>query len=115
MVSDTFVSFNLVLANGTEIKVDSDNHSDLLWAMKGAGHNFGIVTSFELKIYPNPVESWYHKFYRFSRDKLEPIFEELNKLHNNGTPPVEMASNYGGFWWDTTVSDTEVSDISAST
>ncbi|KAH8199349.1 hypothetical protein TruAng_006481 [Truncatella angustata] len=109
LVSDNFVSFNLVLANGTEIKVNKESHNDLFWAMKGAGHNFGIVTSFELKIHPNPVESWYYKFYRFSGDKLEIIFEELNKLHNNGTIPVEMASNYGGFWWDTTVSDTEAS------
>ncbi|KAH6653118.1 hypothetical protein BKA67DRAFT_678230 [Truncatella angustata] len=109
LVSDNFVSFNLVLANGTEIKVNNESHNDLFWAMKGAGHNLGIVTSFELKIHPNPVESWYYKFYRFSGDKLEIVFKELNKLHNNGTIPVEMASNYGGFWWDTTVSDTEAS------
>ncbi|KXX77308.1 6-hydroxy-D-nicotine oxidase [Madurella mycetomatis] len=29
-----------------------DTRPDLWWAMKGAGHNFGIVTSVAVKIYP---------------------------------------------------------------
>ncbi|KAG9232703.1 hypothetical protein BJ875DRAFT_513893 [Amylocarpus encephaloides] len=49
LVSDQFVSMKVVLANGSLITVDEK--SDLFWAMKGAGHNFGIVTSVTSKIY----------------------------------------------------------------
>lgn len=52
MVSDNFRQLNVVLANGTAIRVNETSYSDLLWGMKGAGHNFGIVTSFEINIFP---------------------------------------------------------------
>lgn len=52
LISDNFVRLNVVLANGTAIAVSNSSHADLLWAMKGAGHNFGVVTSFEFNIYP---------------------------------------------------------------
>ena len=49
LVADQFVSMNIVLADGTLHTIDEK--SDLWWAMRGAGHNFGIVTSVETKIY----------------------------------------------------------------
>lgn len=52
LISDNFRQLNVVLANGTAITVNETSHAGLLWGMKGAGHNFGIVTSFELNIFP---------------------------------------------------------------
>ncbi|KDN67464.1 putative FAD binding domain-containing protein [Colletotrichum sublineola] len=52
MISDNILQLNVVLANGSSIRVNSSSHNDLLWAMKGAGNNFGIVTSYEMNIYP---------------------------------------------------------------
>src|SRR5690242_11530578 len=43
LIADQFLSMNIVLANGDLKTIDSK--SDLWWAMQGAGHNFGIVTS----------------------------------------------------------------------
>jgi FAD/FMN-containing dehydrogenase len=40
----------MVLANGTAVTVSSESNPDLFWAIRGAGHNFGIVTEFEYKI-----------------------------------------------------------------
>ncbi|RAL17397.1 FAD-binding oxidoreductase [Aspergillus homomorphus CBS 101889] len=90
MVSDNFVSLNVVLANGTAIVVSETSHPDLFWAMKGAGHNFGVVTSFELRIFPRQVDTWYYRNYVFSQSNLEPLFEELNRLQGNGTQPVKI-------------------------
>ena len=43
----------MVTAQGDLIRVDDKNHSDLLWAAKGAGPGFpGIVTRFHLKVRP---------------------------------------------------------------
>ncbi|KAH7177106.1 hypothetical protein EDB81DRAFT_864428 [Dactylonectria macrodidyma] len=50
---DNLVSSDIVLANGDLITVDSASHPDLNQALRGGGaHNFGIVTSLTLKIYP---------------------------------------------------------------
>jgi hypothetical protein len=61
LVQDNIVHYNVVLADGTEIGVNETSHPDLLCALKGAGHNFAIVTSVVGKIYPR--ENWYQKTY----------------------------------------------------
>ncbi|KAF8909557.1 FAD-binding domain-containing protein [Mucidula mucida] len=48
---DSVVAFNLVLPNGTVTSVTEDD-KDLFFALKGGFNNFGIVTSFTLKTYP---------------------------------------------------------------
>ncbi|KAI1393510.1 uncharacterized protein F4822DRAFT_423980 [Hypoxylon trugodes] len=107
LISDNFVNLNVVLADGTAIRVNETSHADLLWAMKGAGHNFGIVTSFELKIYPRQVDTWYYHNYIWKGDKLEEAFEKANTFHDNGNTPVNMAFNYATFLLNETISKTE--------
>jgi FAD/FMN-containing dehydrogenase len=106
LVSDNFINLNVVLASGEAIKVNAKSHADLFWAMKGAGHNFGIVTSFQMNIHPRLVDTWHYHNYVWSEDKLETVFEEL---HNNGSTPVLMAVNFGEFVLDTNISSTKVS------
>jgi alkanesulfonate monooxygenase SsuD/methylene tetrahydromethanopterin reductase-like flavin-dependent oxidoreductase (luciferase family) len=48
---DHVVAAELVLADGTFVRADADDHADLLWAIRGAGANFGIVTALELDAY----------------------------------------------------------------
>jgi hypothetical protein len=49
---DTVVGAEVVTADGTVRQVNSDNHSDLFWAIRGGSGNFGIVTSFDYRIFP---------------------------------------------------------------
>lgn len=49
---DHLVAADVVLADGHVVRADADNHSDLFWAIRGAGGNFGIVTSFEFATAP---------------------------------------------------------------
>ncbi|KAJ8123129.1 hypothetical protein ONZ43_g850 [Nemania bipapillata] len=107
MISDNIVQLHVVLGNGQAVVVNETSHSDLLWAMKGAGHNFGIVTSFEMRIYPNDLETWHYHSYIWTGDKLEAIFTALNNLQGNGTTPVNMTTNYGNFAMNTSITDTE--------
>jgi FAD/FMN-containing dehydrogenase len=51
LTCDQFVSLELVLASGDVIEVTADEHPDLLWALKGGGGNFGIVTRFTFRAY----------------------------------------------------------------
>ncbi|KAI1275691.1 FAD-binding domain-containing protein [Xylaria sp. FL0933] len=50
LVIDSLVSAKLVTANGDLIEVSDTLHSDLFWAIRGAGTNFGIVTSAIFKL-----------------------------------------------------------------
>ncbi|MBL7500437.1 LLM class flavin-dependent oxidoreductase [Frankia nepalensis] len=40
---------DLVLADGTRVRASDTENPDLFWAVRGAGANFGIVTSFEFE------------------------------------------------------------------
>ncbi|OJJ96041.1 hypothetical protein ASPACDRAFT_81718 [Aspergillus aculeatus ATCC 16872] len=86
LVADQFVSMNIVLANGTLTTIDET--SDLWWAVKGAGHNFGIVTSLTSKIYDIEHRDWAIETIIFSGDQVEAVYQTTNDyLLKNGTQP----------------------------
>jgi FAD/FMN-containing dehydrogenase len=49
---DSLIAADVVTADGKLLQVDQDNHSDLLWALRGGGGNFGVVTSLEYRLHP---------------------------------------------------------------
>ncbi|KAH8678502.1 putative FAD-dependent oxygenase [Xylariales sp. PMI_506] len=84
LVADQFVSMNIVLANGSLVTVDET--SDLWWAVKGAGHNFGIVTSLTSKIYDIVYPDWAIETIIFDGDQVEAVYEAANEyILQNGT------------------------------
>lgn len=47
LTCDNLLSAQIVVANGSVLNCDANNHPDLFWALRGGGGgNFGIVTSF---------------------------------------------------------------------
>jgi alkanesulfonate monooxygenase SsuD/methylene tetrahydromethanopterin reductase-like flavin-dependent oxidoreductase (luciferase family)/FAD/FMN-containing dehydrogenase len=48
---DHVTAAEVILADGRIVRADADTNPDLLWAVRGAGGNFGIVTAFELDAY----------------------------------------------------------------
>jgi len=52
LACDNLVALELVTADGREIRADDTQHQDLLWASKGGGGNFGVVTALEFALHP---------------------------------------------------------------
>src|SRR5262245_48751708 len=52
LASDNLRSVDLVTADGQCLTASATEHPDLFWGVRGAGGNFGIVTSFEYQLHP---------------------------------------------------------------
>ena len=49
---DNLRSVELVTADGKLVRAGEEENADLFWGLRGAGANFGIVTSFEFRLHP---------------------------------------------------------------
>ncbi|OAI41480.1 hypothetical protein AYO38_03585 [bacterium SCGC AG-212-C10] len=49
---DNILSVDVVTADGRLVTANSEQHTDLFWAVRGGGGNFGIVTEFEFQLAP---------------------------------------------------------------
>lgn len=83
---DNLLEADMVLADGSFVTVNEKQNSDLFWAIRGGGGNFGIVTSFKFQAHPIkniiggpslwPIErieevmEWYHDFLNNAPDEL---------------------------------------------
>ncbi|MFD4526186.1 FAD-binding oxidoreductase [Streptomyces sp. NPDC058470] len=48
---DNIIEADLVLASGEQVHASADENTDLYWAIRGGGGNFGVVTSFLLRLH----------------------------------------------------------------
>ena len=91
LISDNIIEMDVVTADGSEVKVSQSSNSDLYWGMRGAGHNYGIVTQFKHKIFDYPKgQNTYYVTYFFTGNQLEVFFEQLNRLLDNGNLPKDV-------------------------
>ena len=49
---DSLLSVDIVTADGQFRRASATENDDLFWAVRGAGSNFGVVTSFEFRAHP---------------------------------------------------------------
>jgi FAD/FMN-containing dehydrogenase len=49
MTVDNTVAYDMVSVDGRRVRTSADENPDLFWGLRGAGHNLGVVTSFEFQ------------------------------------------------------------------
>ena len=110
LACDNVISFELVTADGEVRKASADENPDLFWALRGGGGNFGVVTSFEYRLYPvstvlgglviHPRDRAADllRFYRsFTEAAPDQLAAYIVFLHTpDGHPVVAVAACYNG-------------------
>jgi FAD/FMN-containing dehydrogenase len=104
LASESVTAVEIVTPDGRLVRADAENEPDLLWAVRGAGGQVGIVTAIEFTLYPVrelyagvlffPVEraSGVLHAWREWTDTVPEEVTSLGRLVN--IPPIEQAPEF---------------------
>ena len=88
LACDNLLAAELVTWDGRIVRASEDEHPELLWALRGGGGSFGVVTALELALHPVGPEVWgglalfgaerAHEVVRTFRDVMNDAPDELS-------------------------------------
>lgn len=87
LTCDNLIAADVVTADGNRITTDAYHNPDLLWALRGGGGNFGVVTSLEFQAHPVGPETWLGLVF-YPLDVAKKVLKYLKKL--NEESPEEL-------------------------
>ncbi|KAK4222534.1 FAD binding domain-containing protein [Podospora fimiseda] len=90
LAADNVKNFEVVKSDGEIINANSQQNSDLFWALKGGGPNFGIVTKFDLYTIPTYLVWGTIKVY--SVEKANEVIAAFDKWQLNGAKDVKSSA-----------------------
>lgn len=80
-MSDNVLNYEIVLASGEIVNANADENRDLWLALRGGNNNFGVVTRFDFRIFPQGP-FWGGSVYYFGHsfpDQIDALVTELQK------------------------------------
>ncbi|MFD3525650.1 FAD-binding oxidoreductase [Streptomyces sp. NPDC058653] len=92
LTCDHVLAAEVVLADGSVTEVSEDGHPDLLWALRGGGGNFGVVTRFTLLLrQATPV---YYRTALYELDQAPDALDAYRKFTSRLSSELHVS---GGF------------------
>lgn len=79
---DNLIGAELVTADGARVRAGDDEDPELLWALRGAGTNFGVVTSCEFRLHP--VETLYGGMLTYPAESIAAAIRALRDATDVG-------------------------------
>jgi FAD/FMN-containing dehydrogenase len=76
LACDNLISADLITADGKRLRACATDNPDLLWALRGGGGNFGVVTSFEYQLHPVATQVFAGEL-TYAPDRLKSVLEYL--------------------------------------
>lgn len=90
LIIDALLSVRIVTGTGEAVTASSTENADLFWAIRGAGHNFGVITSATFQIYNHTNGGYATNIdLDFAASANGTIFELLKSFQAN--QPAEMS------------------------
>ncbi|KAF9260454.1 FAD-binding domain-containing protein [Marasmius fiardii PR-910] len=77
--ADNVFNYEVVLSDGRIVSVNNDTNSDLFWALKLAGSNYGIVTRFDMHTYSSPLIWGAVSLYPYSNQSASELFNSYEE------------------------------------
>ncbi|HSE09031.1 MAG TPA: FAD-binding oxidoreductase [Nocardioidaceae bacterium] len=74
LASNSVVSVDLVLGDGSIVRADAHENPELFWAVRGGGGSFGVVTAMEFRLFP--IETAYAGMLAWDQRHAEKVLRE---------------------------------------
>ncbi|KAK4118888.1 FAD-binding domain-containing protein [Parathielavia appendiculata] len=96
LVVDQIVSARMVLGDGRVVVASERENEDLFWALRGAGHNFGVVSEFTVRVHDveENMKNWAWERFVFGRERLEQLYEVANGMMEDQPEYVNVFSSW---------------------
>ena len=82
--ANALTAVEIVTADGEVRRIDHDNETDLFWAVRGGGGNYGVVTALEFDLFPAPEIYAGALFFPFER--APEVMHTWHELVSAGLP-----------------------------
>ena len=90
---DNLIRAELVTAAGERVVAGPDGDPELLWALRGGGGNFGVVTAFEYRAFdPGPIVAGYISYPGFA---VKQVLRRLAEMAATAPDPLELTAQIG--------------------
>ena len=84
------ISCKLVLANGNVVVASETENADLFWALRGAGHNFGVAVEATFRVHKQSNRGMHYTWdLEYELEQCDDVFRTLNEVTE--VMPKELA------------------------
>jgi FAD/FMN-containing dehydrogenase len=90
LACDNLVAAEVVTWDGRIVRASADENSELLWALRGGGGSFGVVTALELALHPLGPEV-FAGLALFRRERAHEVLRAYRDLMNGAPDELSLA------------------------